>query len=135
MAGPEPSPPDSDTSRRLQLQTVLKQVALSAGQTVVVAWGPQVLAHRGDLNLTEVQDIAVQVAEGWHDHGQSARIQFMRLPLLADERLLYTLPLADGYLLTVVELADGPLGRVSQLARQLVPLLEGVGLSGYNGPT
>lgn len=117
------------------MQTALKQVALSADQTVIVAWGPQVLAHRGDLKLTEAQDVAVHVAEGWDDHGQSARIQFMRLPLLTDERLLYTLPLANGYLLTIVEIADGPISRVSQLAGRLMPLLESVGLSSYNSAT
>lgn len=135
MAGPEPSQAEADSERQLRLQSALKQVALSAGQTVVVARGPQVLAHRGELKLTEAQDVAVHVAQGWQDQGQSARIQFMRLPLLADERLLYTLPLADGYLLTIVEFAGGSFSRVTQLARQLAPLLESAGLSSYNSPT
>jgi hypothetical protein len=55
----------------------------------------------------------------------------MLLPLLTDERLLYTLPLADGYFLTVVEGSDVPLSRVSGLARQLAALLERAGLKRY----
>lgn len=124
--------PETDRLLKQKVQTALKQLPLMAGQTVVIARGPQVLAHRGDLKPIEAQDIAVQVAEGWHDRGQTVRIQFMRLPLLADERLLYTLALAGGYFLTVVDSADAPLARVAGLTRQLQPLLEQAGLAGYN---
>lgn len=125
-------PPETDRLLKQKVQTALNQVPLMAGQTVVIARGPQVLVHRGDLKPIEAQDIAVQVAEGWHDRGQTVRIQFMRLPLLAEERLLYTSTLAAGYFLTVVDGADAPLTRVAGLARQLQPLLEQAGLAGYN---
>ncbi len=114
MADELPSKSESDRALRQQVQKALKQVALAAGQTVIVARGPQVVAHRGDLKLTEAQDVADHVAEGWQDRGQTARVQFMRLPLLADERLLYTQALTNGYLLTVTESADVPLSQLQQ---------------------
>lgn len=132
MIGEESTPPATDRQFKQQVQAALKQVALTAGQTVIVARGPQVVAHRGELKLTEAQDIAGHVSNGWQERGQTARIQFMRLPLLADERLLYTQPLSAGFLLTIVERAEVPLSRSSQLARQLLPLLETAGLTRYN---
>jgi hypothetical protein len=131
MADDDFPTPDVDPLLQQRAQTALQQVPLSAGQTVVLARGPQVVAHRGDLKPTEAQDVAGHVADGWQHRGQTARIQFMLLPLLTDERLLYTLPLADGYFLTVVEGSDVPLSRVSGLARQLAALLERAGLKRY----
>jgi hypothetical protein len=131
MADDDSPTPDIDRLLQQRAQTALQQVPLSAGQTVVLARGPQVVAHRGDLKPTEAQDVAGHVAGGWQERGQTARIQFMRLPLLADERLLYTLPLDNGYFLTVVEGSDVPLSRVSGLARQLAALLERAGLKRY----
>lgn len=128
MVSEEPSRPATDRLTR-QLQTALKQVPLSTGQTVIVARGSQVIAHRGDLKPTEAQDVAGHVAEGWQTRGQTARLQFMRLPLLSDECLLYTLPLNDGFLLTIVEGAEVPLSHASHLARRLLPLLGSAGLT------
>ncbi|MEZ4517761.1 MAG: hypothetical protein R3C44_13365 [Chloroflexota bacterium] len=64
MSGKKPSPPNSEQLYRQQAQAVLQQIALAADQTVLIARGPQVLVHRGDLKPTEAQDIAAQVAEG-----------------------------------------------------------------------
>jgi hypothetical protein len=132
MANQDPSRPEPDRPSKQQLLTALKQVALSSGQTVIVAFGPQVIVHRGELNATEAQDIAAYVAGGWQERGQTARIQFRRLPAMPEERLLYSLPLNDGFLLSIVESADMPLSQVTHLARRLIPLLESAGLTRYN---
>lgn len=128
MAGEKTTQAEREQLVRLRAQEALKQVPLSAGQTVIVAYGPQVLVCKGDLKSTESQDVANHVADGWQERGQSARIQFMRLPMLTEDRLLYSQPLGSGYFLTVVDSSDSNLPRVTQLIRQLRPLLEGAGL-------
>jgi hypothetical protein len=111
---------------------LLQQIPLSANQTVILARGPQLLAHRGELKLTEALDIAVYVANGWKEQGQQARVQFMRLPIMPNERLLYTRRLRGDFLLTFVDAADAPLPRLSQLANQFMALLESSSRNGYN---
>lgn len=122
------SPPINTAAAR----TLLQQAPLAANQTVILARGPQLMAYRGDLKNTEAMDVAVFVAEQWSDTGQTVRLQFMRLPVLPAERLLYTCRLQDGFLLTITDAADAPLSRVTGLAGQLLRLLERIGLNGYN---
>lgn len=128
MAGEKTTQAEREQLVTLRAQEALKQVALATGQTVIIAYGPQVLAHKGALKPAETQDVAGHVAEGWQERGQSARIQFMHLPTLPEERLLYSQPLGNGYLLTVVDNSDSTLPRVTRLVRQLLPLLESAGL-------
>lgn len=111
---------------------LLQQIPLSANQTVLLARGPQLLAHRGELKLTEALDIAVFVANGWQDVGQQARIQFMRLPIVPSERLLYTCRLGPEFLITFADAADAPLPRLIELAQQFLGKLQPNDLSGYN---
>lgn len=128
MAGKRTTQTEREQPSKATLQQALQRVSLAAGQTIVVARGPQLLAHKGALKLTEAQTVASQVAEGWQERGQSARIQFMRLPMLVDESLLYTQPLGDDLFLTVIDSDGSGLPQVIGLARQVLPLLESAGL-------
>lgn len=111
---------------------VLQQVPLAPNQTIVFARGPQLIAHRGNLKLAEAQDIAVHVDRTWEERGQSVRVQFMRLPALPTECLLYTVRLGDNRFLTLVDSENGTLSQLARLSEQLVGLLERTGLNGYN---
>lgn len=122
---PAPDQPvDAETVRKL-----LQHVPLSVNQTVIVTRGPQVIAHRGALRQTDAADVAVYVAEGWRDVGQTMRLQFMDKPP-APARILLTYPLRDGHRLIVVDIADASLPQLRNLSTQLLEILDVAGLGG-----
>jgi hypothetical protein len=108
--------PDTGKLNRKAAEAVIRKVELQPGQAIIFSRGPMLLLFRGDLKAAEATDIAVQVADTWNDAGQTVRIQFMRLPLLPTECLLYTIYLNAKYLLTIVDAADAPFLRVKRLA-------------------
>lgn len=114
---------DPEMVRRL-----LQHAPLSVSQTVIVARGPQVIAHRGALRQMEAADVAVYVAEYWRDKGQTLRLQFMRLPLAAAGHMLLTYPLVGDYRLTLVDAEDAPLNALRRLGSQLIGVLRAAGL-------
>lgn len=116
-----------EAARRL-----LQQIPLSANQTVLLARGPQLLAHRGELRQTEALDIAVFVAGGWNERGQAARVQFMLPPAISEDRLLYTCRLGSQFLVTFADAVDAPLPALMQLAEQFLSMVQSSALNGYN---
>ena len=110
------------------VRKLLQHVPLTVNQTVIVSRGAQVIASRGVLKPVEAADVAVFIAEGWNDAGQTLRIQFMRLPLSSVARLLLTYPLRGGYQLTLVDTEEAPLDQWRHLARQLITVLQAAGI-------
>jgi len=119
---------DTGKLNRKAAEAVIRKVELQPGQTIIFSRGPVLLLFRGDLKAAEATDIAVQVADTWADAGQTIRIQFMRLPLLPTECLLYTTYLNARYLLTIVDSADASFLRVKRLAEALQEGFRTVGL-------
>jgi hypothetical protein len=111
--------PDTGKLNRKAAEAVIRKVELQPGQTIIFSRGPVLLLFRGELKAAEATDIAVQVADTWTDTGQTVRIQYMRLPLLPTECLLYTTFLRAKYLLTIVDTADATFSRVKRLAETL----------------
>lgn len=111
---------------------LLQQIPLSPNQTVLLARGPQLLAHRGELRQTEALDIAVYVAGGWKEQGQAARVQFIQLPITPPDRLLFTCRLGTQFLVTFVDAADAPLPDLIRLAEQFLAMVQSNALNGYN---
>ena len=114
---------DANVVRRL-----LQHVPLTVTQTVLVTRGPLVLAVRGALKPVEAADVAVYVAEGWHDAAQTLRIQFMPLPLSPTARLLLTYPLRGGHQLTLADAEGAPLEQLRRLGGQLLSVLAAAGM-------
>ena len=110
------------------VRRLLQHVPLTVTQTVLVTRGPLVLAVRGALKPVEAADVAVYVAEGWRDAGQTLRIQFMPLPLSPEARLLLTYPLRGGHQLTLVDAEGAPLEQARRLGGQLLTVLAAAGV-------
>lgn len=111
--------PDTGQLNRKAAEAVIRKAELQPGQTIIFSRGPTLLLFRGELKAAEAAEIASQVADSWNDTGQTARIQFMHLPLLPTENLLYTTYLSGKYLLTIVDSADASFPRVKRLAESL----------------
>jgi hypothetical protein len=105
-------------------------------QTAVFSQKNRVIAHWGQLNDTEVAAIAHHVGKSWPAKSASTesaadniRIQFLRLPARAGDRLLYSRCVEDAYLLTLVALPETPLTRLrveaNQIADHLTETLHG----------
>lgn len=107
---------------------LLQHAPLGAAQTVIVALGPQVIAHRGALKEVEAADVAIFADYEWRDEGQSLRVQFMPLPLSPLFRLLLIFPLRDDYRLILVDNEDAPLEPLRKLSVQLLGVLEVAGI-------
>jgi hypothetical protein len=107
---------------------LLQHTPLSPAQTVIVALGPQLIAHRGALKEVEAVDVAIFADYEWRDAGQSFRVQFMPLPLSPLFRLLLVFPLRDGYRLILVDNEDAPLEPLRKLSVQLLGVLEVAGI-------
>ncbi len=110
------------------VRKLLHHVPLTVSQTIIVSRGPQVLAHRGELRQVEAADVAIYIAEGWRDVGQTMRVQFMRLPLAETARLLLTYALAGGYQLTLVDSEEASLDQLRHLGKQLITVLHAAGI-------
>ena len=103
-------------------------------QTAVFSQNNHVVAHWGQLNDTEVAAIAHHVGKSWPaddaPHKETnTRIQFLRLPARAGDRLLYSRCVESAYLLTLVALPETPLTRLrieaNQIADHLTEALHG----------
>jgi DNA-binding NarL/FixJ family response regulator len=103
-------------------------------QTAVFSQKSRVVAHWGQLNDTEVAAIAHHVGKSWPAHDgphkeTNIRIQFLRLPARAGDRLLYSRCVEGRYLLTLVALPETPLTRLrieaNQIAGHLTEALHG----------
>ncbi len=121
---PGSSRADPNVVRRL-----LQHVPLAVTQTALITRGPQVLAHRGALSADEAGEVAIYVAEGWGETGQTLRIQFMPVPLSSAARLLLTYPLHDGYQITLVDVEAAPLEPLRRLGGQLMTVLAAAGIA------
>lgn len=115
---------DPDVIRRLLLG-----IPIGAAQTVIVARGPQVLAHRGALKPVEAADVAIYVNTNWRDVGQTLRIQFMRMPLLATVRLLMTYPLRGDHKLILIDNEEANIDQLRILSNQLLGVLAVAGFT------
>ncbi len=110
------------------VRNLLQHVPIGAAQTIIVARGPQLIAFRGALKQVEALDVAVHVAQGWRDEGQTMRVQFMRLSSSPVSLLLLTYPLRDAFRLILVDSEDAPLGPLRKLSNQLLGILEVAGI-------
>ena len=110
------------------VRNLLPHVPIGVSQSVLVTRGPQLIAYRGALKQVEALDVAVYVAQEWHDAGQTMRVQFMRLPLSPLSRLLLTFPLRDDYRLILVDSEDASLDQLRKLSNQLLGVLEVAGI-------
>jgi CheY-like chemotaxis protein len=78
-------------------------------QTVVFAQKTDLLAHWGELNITQSATVALIAGEKWQAEPNSTVIQFIHLAARAGDLLLYTRAIADDYLLTLVALPETPI--------------------------
>lgn len=127
MSGEQADPREIDIEPEM-VRRLLQHAPLSVSQTVIVARGPQVIAHRGALRQMEAADVAVYVAAQWRDRGQTLRLQFMRLPLATAGHMLLIYPLGGDYRLTLVDAEDAPLNALRRLGSQLLGVLRAAGL-------
>lgn len=93
-------------------------------QTVIFAQAAQVLAHWGNLNDTEVANVALHTGREWLADQYKTRVQFLHLPPRAGEWLLYTTCLEEAYLLTLVAAPEMPMPEIRRQAAQLAGHLQ-----------
>ncbi len=120
--------PTADAPNPEELRGLLQHAPLGATQTIIVARGPQALAHRGALRDVEAADVAVFVHNEWREAGQKLRVQFMPIPHSPVSRLVLVFPLDDGYRLILVDSENAPLGPLRKLSVQLLSILEVAGI-------
>lgn len=103
--------------------------------TVLISRGQQLLAHTGTLTNDQASLIAEQVATNWQP-GNSAQIQFARLPSRTSDLLLFTRSVADD-LLTLAAQSDTAIGQVRHQAEavleEVAPFLGGITAPGQPG--
>jgi len=117
--GEEASAPDTAVLIAALQQAQLGQLL----QTVIFAQAAQVLAHWGNLNDTEVANVALHTGREWLQDQYKTRVQFLHLPPRAGEWLLYTTCLEKAYLLTLVAAPEMPLPELRRQATQLASYL------------
>jgi hypothetical protein len=110
------------------MRGLLQHAPLGPAQTIIVALGPQLIAHRGALKEVEAVDVAVLVEHEWSDVGQKLRVQFMPVPLSSLSRLVLVYPLRDDYRLILVDGENAPLEPLRKLSVQLWGILEVAGI-------
>jgi len=93
-------------------------------QTVIFSQAAQVLAHWGNLNDTEVANVALHTGREWLQDQYHTRVQFLHLPPRAGEWLLYTTCLEQAYLLTLVAAPEMPMPELRRQATQLAVILQ-----------
>lgn len=95
-------------------------------QTVIFAHKTNLLAHWGDLNITQAATVALIAGEKWQASSHSTVIQFLHLAAKAGDLLLYSHAVAEEYLLTLVALPETPMRELRQQSRALIANLERV---------
>lgn len=86
-------------------------------QTVIFAHKTNLLAHWGELNITQAATVALIAGEKWPAEPNSTIIQFIHLAAHAGDLLLYSCAVADPFLLTLVALPETPIRELRQLAK------------------
>ncbi len=86
-------------------------------QTVIFAHKTNLLAHWGELNITQAATVALIAGEKWRAESNSTVIQFIHLAARAGDLLLYSCAVADTFLLTLVALPETPIRELRQLAK------------------
>ena len=89
-------------------------------QTAVFAQKTDLLAHWGELNITQAATIALIVGDKWEPGSGVTLVQFVHLAARAGDLLLYTRPVVDEYLLTLVALPETPLRELRQQSGKLI---------------
>lgn len=102
-------------------------------QTVIVAKKTDLLAHWGELNITQAATVALIAGDKWQAAPTSAVIRFVHLAARAGDLLLYSRAIDDDYLLTLAALPEAPLHALRQeadkLTEMLVQVLQGKSIS------
>ncbi|MEJ2747721.1 MAG: hypothetical protein P8183_07395 [Anaerolineae bacterium] len=93
-------------------------------QTVIFANKTNLLAHWGDLNITQAATVALIAGEKWQAKPHGTVIQFIHLAAKPGDLLLYSRSVAAEYLLTLVALPETPTRELRQQARALATNLE-----------
>ncbi len=95
-------------------------------QTAIFAHKTDLLAHWGDLNITQAATVSLIVGNQWEAEPHTTKIQFIHLAARAGDLLLYTRVVAADYFLTLVALPEAPLHILRQQAAELAANLAGV---------
>ncbi|MCB9443984.1 MAG: hypothetical protein H6669_07085 [Ardenticatenaceae bacterium] len=95
-------------------------------QTVIFAHETNLLAHWGELNITQAATVALVAGEKWQAEPDSTVIQFIHLAARAGDLLLYSRAVADKFLLTLVALPETPIRELRQQAKIIAANLEKV---------
>jgi hypothetical protein len=95
-------------------------------QTVIFAQKTNLLAHWGELNITQAATVALIAGEKWRAEPNSTIIQFIHLAARAGDLLLYSCAVADTFLLTLVALPETPIRELRQQAKTVAANLEQV---------
>ena len=116
--------PDLETAVIL---SVLQQAHLGKlVQTIIFAHKTNLLAHWGELNITQAATVALIAGEKWRAEPNSTIIQFIHLAARAGDLLLYSCAVANTFLLTLVALPETPIRELRQQAKAEAAKLEQV---------
>jgi len=98
-------------------------------QTVIFAQKTDLLAHWGELNITQAATVALLAGNKWQAAPASVVLRFVHLAARAGDLLLYTRAVANDYLLTLVAMPEAPLHTLRQetekLTETLIQILQG----------
>lgn len=92
-------------------------------QTAVFAYKTDLLAHWGELNITQAATIALVVGDKWHVEEKGTLVQFIHLAARAGDLLLYTREVEENYLLTLVAQPGTSMRELRHTANELVASL------------
>jgi CheY-like chemotaxis protein len=95
-------------------------------QTAVFAYKTDLLAHWGELNITQSATIALVVGDRWNVEGKGTLVQFIHLAARAGDLLLYTREVEENYLLTLVAQPGTPMRELRHKSNELVASLSKV---------
>lgn len=95
-------------------------------QTVIFAHKTNLLAHWGELNITQAATVALIAGEKWQAEPNSTIIQFIHLAARAGDLLLYSRAVANKFLLTLVAFPETPIRELRQQAKTVAANLEQV---------
>jgi hypothetical protein len=95
-------------------------------QTAIFAHKTSLLAHWGELNITQAATVALVAGEKWRAETASTVIQYIHLAARAGDLLLYSHAVNEEYLLTLVALPETPLRELRQQAKTMAASLDQV---------